>query len=84
MKQATSKAELGKFLAAVHRKLGKVKASKQTGWRSNSTTDGAFTQLAMATTFERGTGQESFTFRTVAGHPTLVGYNLNSNDMMLN
>ena len=82
---ATQQAQFTKLIDAVHGKLGKVRASKQTGWNANATTGGTFVTLTMETTFERGSGVEQFVYRKGdGGHMALVGYNIQSQDMMLN
>lgn len=85
MRKASSQEQLTKLLEAVHRKLGKVKESKQVGWNSNTTTEGSFVTVTMQTTFERGAGTEAITF--IKGDDdrlSLVGYNIQSQDMMVN
>ncbi|MEJ2409405.1 MAG: hypothetical protein P8Y58_08945, partial [Novosphingobium sp.] len=68
-----------------HRKLGKVRDSKQVGWNANATTGGTFLTITMQTTFENGTGTEQFVYRKGdEGKLTLMGYNIQSQDMMLN
>ncbi|MCJ2185261.1 DUF4019 domain-containing protein [Novosphingobium beihaiensis] len=83
--KATTRDRFGKLLEAVHRKLGKVKESKQVGWNTNATTGGTFLTLTMQTTFEKGTGTEQFVYRKEdEGKLALVGYHIQSQDMMLN
>lgn len=84
MQEASGAAELTKFLGAVHRKLGKVVRSRQVGWNTNVNTSGSFAQVQMETTFERGTGTETFVYRKVGEEMKLQGYNINSQDMMVN
>jgi len=40
--------------------------------------------LKFKTTFERGTGEESFVYRIVGGKPVLAGYHINSDDLITN
>jgi len=85
LRAATPHDKFVPFLNAVQRKLGKVKQSKQLGWNANATTGGTFVTLTMETTFERGTGTEQFVYHKVAEHDLkLVGYNIQSQDMMMN
>ncbi|AXB77184.1 DUF4019 domain-containing protein [Novosphingobium sp. P6W] len=85
LRKATSRDQFGKLLDAVHRKLGKVKSSQQIGWNANATTGGSFVTVSTETTFERGTGTEQFVFRKgEADKLTLVGYDIQSQDMMMN
>jgi len=85
MRKAASQQQLTTLLEAVHRKLGKVKDTKQVGWNSNATTEGSFVTVTMQTTFERGSGTEAITF--IKGDDdrlSLVGYTIQSQDMMVN
>lgn len=72
-----------RLLAAVSAKLGKVRESKQTGWRTQADTAGSFTEVTMQTTFERGSGEETFIYKGWGAEQKLAGYHINSNDMML-
>jgi len=77
--------QLAKALEAVQRKLGKVKGTKQVGWNANATTGGTFVTLTYETQFERGSGVEQFVYRkSDEGQVALTGYNIQSQDMMLN
>ena len=85
LRGATQREEFGRPLEAVHRKLGKVRSSEQTGWNANATTQGTFLTLTMRTEFERGSGMEEFVYRKADdGKLALVGYNIQSREMMLN
>lgn len=85
LRQATTREQFGKLLDAVHRKLGKVTASKQTGWNANSGTGGTYVTVTMQTQFERGTGTEQLVYHKGSdGKVALSGYNIQSQDMMLN
>jgi len=84
MRRASTEADLSKIFSAINRKLGKVVETKQIGWRTNRTTNGTFAEVQLETRFEKGKGVESFVFRQVDGKLVLAGYNINSNDMMLN
>lgn len=81
--QSVDKASFTRFLTAIHDKLGKVRESKQTGWRSEMNTGGSFASLTMQTTFERGSGEESFLYKGTGADQKLEGYHINSMDMML-
>jgi len=87
LRKSTRREDFEKLLDAVHRKLGKVTASKQVGWNANATNSGTFLTVTMQTTFENGAGTEQFVYRKGKGEgapPTLVGYTIQSQDMMLN
>jgi hypothetical protein len=83
MKTTTTQESFTKLLAAVHGKLGKVRESKQTGWHSEVSTGGSFTELTMQTRFERGSGEESFVYKSYGQGQQLAGYHISSDDMML-
>jgi len=84
LRSATQQAQFAKLIDAVHRKLGKVRSSKQVGWNANATTGGTFVTLTMETVFEHGSGVEQFVYRKGdGGRMALVGYNIQSQDMML-
>ncbi|MBB4856883.1 hypothetical protein HNO88_000180 [Novosphingobium chloroacetimidivorans] len=83
-RKATPRAQFDRLVAAIRTKLGKVKASKQVGWNANASTSGTFLTVTAQTTFERGTGTEEFVFAKHAGQrPRLAGYDIQSQDMML-
>jgi hypothetical protein len=82
MHRAAQQAQLVTFLSAVHRKLGKVTTSTQMGWNVNYNTAGTFTTVTQHTVFAQGTGDETFVFKSDKGQIQLVGYHINSMDMM--
>ncbi len=85
LRQGAQRSQLEKVLDAVHRKLGKVKEAKQVGWNANATTGGTFVTLTYQTAFEHGSGVEQFVYRKGdEGKVTLTGYDIQSQDMMLN
>ncbi|KQM18817.1 DUF4019 domain-containing protein [Novosphingobium sp. Leaf2] len=85
LRQATPRAQWVKLLEAVHRKLGNVKSTKQVGWNANTSTNGSFVTVTTETVFERGKGTEQFVFhKGEADKLALVGYSIQSQDMMLN
>ena len=85
LRTSTPRAQFERFTGAIRKKLGNVVATKQVGWNANATTGGTFLTLTMETTFERGTGTEQFVYHKVGEHDLkLVGYNIQSQDMMLN
>lgn len=83
-KKVQSEKEYAAFLAVVHRKLGKVKATKQVGWKVNFGTSGTVTTITMETEFERGKGREQFTYKANGEASELVGYNVNSQALIMN
>ena len=83
-KKATTAEDLRRFLSTINRKLGMVKTSESTGWAIGCTPSGASVTLRYTTQFEHGKGAESFRYGFADGKALLVGYNVNSNDLMMN
>ena len=83
-KQSATEEEFIQFLGAVHRKLGPVVSSSNSGWNVNSYNLKTYVSLTQKTTFESGSGVESFTFRIKDGKATLLSYNINSKDLIIN
>lgn len=85
MRQQTKQADFQRILEALHRKLGKVKQTKQVGWNANAGTSGSTLTLTMETTFEHGSGTEQFVYTRAADQSLkLAGYDIESQDMLLN
>lgn len=82
LRQMTSREEFSLLLTSVHKSLGDVEETSQNGMRVNTNMQGTLTTLQMDTHFERGRGAEIFMFRGSADSLKLVGYNINSADMM--
>jgi hypothetical protein len=78
MRKVTAEGQFKTFLGAVHTKLGTVGASQTAGWRVNYTTGGQFKLLDQQTDFAHGKGQESFVFQVKDQGLELVGYHINS------
>lgn len=84
MKASANAAMFGPILAAVHRKLGRTAGTRRLGFNDQQNTAGHFVAVTFHTKFERGEGNESFTFKLDDGHPTLAGYNVNAPALILN
>lgn len=84
MKASATKADFEKLMAAVHTKLGNTRKSTQSGWRVNATTGGTFTVVGQDTEYARGKAAETFTFQSDGKRLRLVGYNINSREMIIN
>jgi hypothetical protein len=83
LKESTG-AKVAEFCSTVRTKLGKVKDSKTQGWNvRGSVSTGTTVVLVTDTTFEEGKGTETFTFRIESEKARLVGYNINSQDLIL-
>jgi hypothetical protein len=71
------------LFSAINRKLGKAKSSDLVNW--NVRTDNFKTKVVLVedTQFEQGRGTETFTFHVSGTNSELIGYNINSTDMMM-
>lgn len=71
------------LFAAMGRKLGKVKSSSLKNW--SVTTYNLTTRVVLVedTQFAKGSGMETFTFLVADGKASLLGYNINSMDLMI-
>lgn len=84
-RQQTKQATFQRILEAVHRKLGKVRQTKQVGWNANASTSGSTLTLTMDTAFEHGSGTEQFVYKRAADQSLkLAGYDIQSQEMLLN
>ena len=84
MKSAAAESKLTDLLAAVHRKLGTVQKAEQKGWNDQVNTGGHFVTLNYATTYARGDAAETFVYKIAGEKAELVGYNINSNALIIN
>ena len=82
--EAGSKEKSIEFLSAVPRKLGRTKSCNIVSWKVNTFNLKTVVVLTTDTEFERGKGSETFTFEVTDGKATLLGYNINSREMMVN
>ena len=82
LRKATSREDFVRLLGTVRKSLGPVEETSQTNVNMNTSPQGSFTTLQMETHFERGRGIETFVFSGSGDSLRLVGYNINSPDMM--
>ncbi|MEL7691302.1 DUF4019 domain-containing protein [Citromicrobium bathyomarinum] len=82
LRKATSQEDFARLLDTVHKSLGDAGETSQAGMRVNTNTQGTFTTLQMDTQFENGRGSETFLFRGSGDSLKLIGYHINSPDMM--
>jgi hypothetical protein len=81
-RQASPKDKYDLFMGALQRKLGKVKSSENAGWRVGTFNMKTSVMMSQKTTFEQGDGTESFAFEIAEGSVTLVGYNVQSMELV--
>jgi len=82
-KAAQTKPKLIEFIRSVRDKLGKVKTAKRNGWQAKSHNLKTYVILTYSTEFEHGSGVEKFTYRIVDGRAVLLGWNINSRDLIV-
>jgi hypothetical protein len=80
---ASSKEKYLEFMSAIERKLGKVQSSKNAGWKVNTVNFTTVVLMNQSTTFEKGSGTETFTFEMKGENALLVGYNIQSMDLII-
>lgn len=83
MKNAAKEKEFVDFLDAVQRKLGKVTQTTNVNFNVRSMNLTTTIALTQSTTFEQGAGSETFTFEMDGDKAVLIGYNINSKDLIL-
>ena len=80
---ASTKPKYDEFMGAVERKLGKVVSSANAGWNVKTFNFNTTIAMAQNTVFEHGQGTESFTFAMSGTNAVLVGYNIQSMDLIV-
>ena len=81
-RNAAPKEKVLRLFSAVEKKLGKVKSSSTKTWNVKTFNFVTRVVLVAETEFEHGTGTETFTFRVSEGKASLIGYKMDSLDMM--
>jgi len=71
------------LLQAIHTKLGIVKAASRSTWNVNYGTHGKIVTAVYDTVFENGKATETFVFQCSGENARLVGYNINSRDLIV-
>lgn len=81
-RSASTKEKYDVFLQAVQRKLGKVTSTTNVNWNVGTFNLKTTVRMAQKTVFEKGEGVESFTFEIDGENAVLVGYNIQSMDLI--
>jgi hypothetical protein len=84
LKKSTTEKQMVDILAAIERKLGAVKDAQDNGWKIDFRTSGTVVTFSLKTQFEKGNGIETFVYRFSGKEPLLVGYHVNSNELIIN
>lgn len=82
-KKATTKEKFTQMLEAIRRKLGAVKNTQAVNWKVNTKNFRTYVMIVQETEFEKGKGTETFTFSVADDDARLIGYYINSMDMMI-
>jgi len=82
-KSRTKEKDFLELAGAVQRKLGKVTQTSNAGFNVRTFNFTTTVVLNQNTTFEHGTGTETFTFEMNGDKAVLLGYNINSRDLIL-
>jgi hypothetical protein len=83
LKGAAEQADMVALLGAIHRKLGAFKGGKTANWNDSVTTAGHVITLSYDAVYEQGKASEEFVYRIDSGRAALVGYHINSNQLLL-
>lgn len=83
LKGTTSEKEFLEFVGTVQRKLGNVTRTSNTGLNVRTVNSTTTVVMAQDTTFEHGTGTETFTFEMDGDRAVLIGYHINSKDLIM-
>lgn len=81
-RDAAQRADFDALMNAVAKKLGRVKSTKNQTWKVNTYNLTTAAVMVQETEFESGSGVETFTFRMDGDKAILLGYNINSNDLI--
>ena len=84
LKNATTREDFDKLLAAVHRKLGNVRSATRGGISTFASLQGTRITLGYKTIYENGQADETFAFSLDGDKPILSGYRINSNALIVN
>lgn len=81
-KKASTEKAFVDLLSAVHRKLGLIKSTTETGWNVSTFNLRTNIVLTYKTIFASGEAVETFTYRMEDDKPILLGYHINSQDLI--
>ena len=84
LKKATSFEDFKEFMTAVHRKLGDSSSTTNQTWNIGNYNLITTVRMVQETSFEHGTGIETFTFKIKNQKASLTGYNINSKTLIIN
>ena len=76
-------ARFREFMQAVYSKLGKVKSTENANWKVGNFNLKTTASMQQKTEFENGSGFEAFSFVIKDEKAILVGYNINSRELII-
>jgi hypothetical protein len=82
-RKAAPKEKVIALFSAINRKLGSPKSSKTMNWNVRTFNFKTIVMLVEDTEFAQGKGTETFTFLVSGQKAELIGYNINSLDMLI-
>ena len=82
-KAATNFEGFNEFMQAVYSKLGKVESTECQNWKVGNYNLKTTVSLQQQTQFENGVGFETFSYRIEDEKAVLIGYNINSRDLIV-
>ena len=81
-KKVSDEKSFTELLSAIHRKLGPVRTTEKASWNVNSHNLKTNVVLTYSTKFAEGTGTETFTYRIDGAKAVLLGYHINSQELI--
>ena len=81
--RASPEKDITELFNAIHTKLGNVTSTNRTNIFMSATTGGNFVRATYDTTFAKGKGTEQFNWMLANDQLTLVGYHIESRDLMV-
>jgi len=82
LRQGTTETYFGEFMGAVHRKLGNLEEATRGGFDVRWDGAGKWVTLRYQSRFTHGEAVEEFVWHINGGKAKLVGYNINSLDLI--
>jgi hypothetical protein len=83
-RKGTQEEQFIRILTAFRGKLGSVKGTEDIALKVSYRLSGTRVELSFKTEFEKGSGIESFAYDVVQGNASLVGYRVESPELLTN
>ena len=82
-RNASTRAEFDELLRILEARMGSIEGTERVGFNVNTNTEGTFTVVQMQTQFEKADGTEVYTFLGNGSDMQLVGWNVNSDALLV-